>query len=337
MGLLLLEISAYGETWVWVLGVVALLIIVFTAHSNSKLSKKVEEYERGEFNRFKARQTELIQQMKDNVNEQKLALLQEKSNYATKLKDLQIQQQKEKSELKEAEYKKYSEHVNALRDSQILQLNEKQKMLQQEKSTFTTKLKEQSDLYQKTLHEKIMEFRDKETKYKADLDQFYKEWADRELDKYKKNEVEKYATVLLQEWKGENEIRIRQDAIKRSGSVNFGKITEHLFPFYSSFPFNHKDVRFIGSPIDLIVFDGHDEHRDDITIYIIEVKTGNSKLSSRQQHIKRAVENKNVKWIEINPDVIINPNQREFDFEEKKEKPYTFQKDIFNSQNTEPI
>ena len=80
-------------------------------------------------------------------------------------------------------------------------------------------------------------------------------------------------------------------------AVNLGKITEHFIPFMSDFPFNTKDVRFVGSPIDLIIFDGHNERRDDIEIVIVEVKTGTSKLSIPQQRIKEAVLNKRIRWL----------------------------------------
>lgn len=81
-----------------------------------------------------------------------------------------------------------------------------------------------------------------------------------------------------------------------------GKITEHLIPFHINFPFNPKDVRFIGSPIDLIVFDGCSEKKDDIIIYIVEIKTGNSKMTELQKKIKAAVINGKIRWQEINPD-----------------------------------
>lgn len=75
-----------------------------------------------------------------------------------------------------------------------------------------------------------------------------------------------------------------------------------MVPFHKTFPFNPKDARFIGSPIDMIVFDGHSEKQDEITIWIVEVKTGNSRLTEGQQKIKTAVKNAQIRWFEINPD-----------------------------------
>jgi predicted Holliday junction resolvase-like endonuclease len=157
--------------------------------------------------------------------------------------------------------------------------------------------------------DKVDEFNKRELELKIN----YQNWAIQELEKFKLSELEnlkktieenaiKAADNLLQEWKVENEIRIRQDAINRSYSVNLGKITEHLLPFHIKFPFNPKDVRFIGSPIDLIVFDGYADKKEEIEICIIEIKTGNSKLTEIQNKIKTAVLKGNIRWAELNPD-----------------------------------
>ena len=73
-------------------------------------------------------------------------------------------------------------------------------------------------------------------------------------------ELEKQTAILVQkemnEWINEKESEIRKDAVKKSMNVTRGKVAEHLMPFFPDFPYNPKDVRFIGSPIDLLVFDG---------------------------------------------------------------------------------
>jgi predicted Holliday junction resolvase-like endonuclease len=62
---------------------------------------------------------------------------------------------------------------------------------------------------------------------------------------------------------------------------------------------NPWDARFIGSPIDLIVFDGLTEIKEEITIYFIEVKTGKSTLSEAQRKIWQAIVNKRIDWRQI--------------------------------------
>jgi len=101
--------------------------------------------------------------------------------------------------------------------------------------------------------------------------------------------------VLFESWKQKFEQEIRKDAIERSKSVIMGKVTEHLVPYMPDFRYNPKDVRFIGSPIDLIIFDGLDEGNIRKIVFA-EIKTGKASLSEREKKVKKAVESKKVSW-----------------------------------------
>lgn len=62
-----------------------------------------------------------------------------------------------------------------------------------------------------------------------------------------------------------------------------------LSPYLPEFPYAPNDARFLGSPIDFIVFNGLSA--GDLTeIILIEVKTGNPKLDARARQIKRATD-----------------------------------------------
>ena len=101
----------------------------------------------------------------------------------------------------------------------------------------------------------------------------------------------------LAEWKVIVERDLRRDAVKRSMGVNFGKITEHLIPFSIHLTeFDPRDVRFIGSPVDLMIFDGATEKREIIDIYFVEIKTGSGQLSKKQKTIREAIESKRIHW-----------------------------------------
>jgi predicted Holliday junction resolvase-like endonuclease len=136
-------------------------------------------------------------------------------------------------------------------------------------------------------------------------------WRTEELEKTKSQMWEiltKEATVSLEQWKVEKEREIRQDAIGKSQSVTMGKMTEHMVPYLPGFRFNPSDARFIGSPIDFVVFDGlgDDEVRK---IVFVEIKTGASNLSTRERSVRNAILDKNVEWLELkvnldNPEVI---------------------------------
>lgn len=133
---------------------------------------------------------------------------------------------------------------------------------------------------------------------------YFEEWKKSELTKYIKiieESGKEKAGALLSQWMIENEERIRKDAANRSVRNVLGKVTEHLIPFSEAMKqFNPKDIRFIGSPIDLIVFEGAEElKKNEVVIHFIEVKTGTSALSKRQQLIRDAVVNKRVEWLRV--------------------------------------
>lgn len=90
------------------------------------------------------------------------------------------------------------------------------------------------------------------------------------------------AQIELQMWKSQHEQLIRQDAIRSSQAVTMGKMTEHFAPYFPGFVYNPKDARFIGNPVDYIVFDGLSEERS-VRIIFLEVKTGDSQLNRREQ------------------------------------------------------
>jgi predicted Holliday junction resolvase-like endonuclease len=93
---------------------------------------------------------------------------------------------------------------------------------------------------------------------------------------------------MLAEWRITAETEIRRDAVRKSDSVNVGKITEHFVPYLPEFGFNPRDARFIGSPIDFVVFDGLSEG-DVRAVCFVEVKTGRGQLSTRERRIRDAV------------------------------------------------
>jgi predicted Holliday junction resolvase-like endonuclease len=109
---------------------------------------------------------------------------------------------------------------------------------------------------------------------------------------------QKEATLQFSQWKQENETAIRKDAIERSRAVTVGKVTEHVVPFLPEFQHNPKDARFLGTPVDLVVFDGLDAGAVE-KITFIEVKTGASSLTKRERQIREAINRGAVVWEEL--------------------------------------
>jgi len=110
--------------------------------------------------------------------------------------------------------------------------------------------------------------------------------------------AQKETDVQLQRWKQESEAGIRKDAIEKSRAVILGKVSEHLVPFFPTFRHNPKDARFIGTPVDFVIFDGLDEGEVRKIIFV-EVKTGSSSLSTRERQIRNVVKQRMVEWEEL--------------------------------------
>ena len=79
---------------------------------------------------------------------------------------------------------------------------------------------------------------------------------------------------------------------QKSSEVRLGNIAETLAPFLDQFDFDPENCVFLGKPIDYISFAD-----DEITL--IEVKSGKSRLNSRQRHIRDQVKSNLVAWKEI--------------------------------------
>jgi len=104
----------------------------------------------------------------------------------------------------------------------------------------------------------------------------------------------------LERWKLECTSDIRKDSVNRSRSTLKGRISEQMAPLLPEFPFAPADARFIGNPIDFVVFDGYtrakDEKGDAINVVLVEVKKGKGRLTREETLIKKAVEEGRVSW-----------------------------------------
>ncbi len=85
---------------------------------------------------------------------------------------------------------------------------------------------------------------------------------------------------------------------KKSSEIVLGQVAEKLVPFTDLFDHDPQRASFLGNPIDFVVF-------EDDEIVFIEVKSGRSRLTSKQRKIKKLVEDKKVRWEEIK----IEPNK----------------------------
>lgn len=118
--------------------------------------------------------------------------------------------------------------------------------------------------------------------------QMFDEWTRSTLER----EATSRADVLNRSWVLEREKVSRADAVKQSGATIRGNVTQHLVPYFPDFPWNPRDTRFIGTPIDLIIFSGLSDGKELDGIIFVEVKSGKTgALSENQKKVKRYLEN----------------------------------------------
>ena len=89
----------------------------------------------------------------------------------------------------------------------------------------------------------------------------------------------------------------RREAIAKSRAVIGGHFSEQLAPFLPNFKYLPTECKFLGKPVDLIVFKGLDEKKIDEIVFV-EVKSGNAKLSATEKSLKEAIEKKKVRFEE---------------------------------------
>jgi len=96
-------------------------------------------------------------------------------------------------------------------------------------------------------------------------------------------------------WEAEIE-QARKSAITQSRVVLGGKFTEQMAPYLPEFKYDPTEARFIGSPIDLIVFPGL-ARGDPEEIVIMEIKSGKSgQLTPQERKIRQLIEDGMVRW-----------------------------------------
>jgi len=133
-----------------------------------------------------------------------------------------------------------------------------------------------------SLSDKDHRFQEDKSLYKKTVEEHYKD----QMEIWKKGELE----------------RVVKDSVNKSRSILRGKTTEQLVPLTEEFlkEFIPSDAKFLGSPIDYVIFSGAGSVTDgedkDIEIIFMDIKTGKARLTKVQRAIKKAVEEKRIRW-----------------------------------------
>lgn len=80
----------------------------------------------------------------------------------------------------------------------------------------------------------------------------------------------------------------RKWAVKKSTSVILGQVSEKVAPLLPDFPYDYKDLTFLGKGVDYIVFDGL-SHKQLDQIVFLEIKTGRSNLNANERMIRDCI------------------------------------------------
>ena len=87
----------------------------------------------------------------------------------------------------------------------------------------------------------------------------------------------------------------RLNTVNASRAVLKGKMAEQIAPLLPGFAYWPSDARFLGDPIDYVIFDGYSACKDDrtdgrdIELVILDIKRGKSMLTREQRCIADAV------------------------------------------------
>jgi predicted Holliday junction resolvase-like endonuclease len=86
--------------------------------------------------------------------------------------------------------------------------------------------------------------------------------------------------------------------LKQSRAVIGGLVSEQMAPLLPGFPFDPGDCRFIGKPVDFLVFKGMNE-REITEVIFLEVKSGAAKtLNDQEKKLREAIQAGRVRWAE---------------------------------------
>lgn len=106
--------------------------------------------------------------------------------------------------------------------------------------------------------------------------------------------IQSYETriQILQEEHNRDIITARRDSTDQSRAVLKGRMAEQMAPMLPGFDYWPADARFLGDPIDYVVFDGYSQGNgtsDDMEVVILDIKKERAPLSQGQRRIAQAV------------------------------------------------
>ena len=103
-------------------------------------------------------------------------------------------------------------------------------------------------------------------------------------------------------------VSAQKRSVNTSRAVLKGKMAEQLAPIMPEFQYLPSDAKFLGDPVDYVVFDGYSDFRDgegraeDIEVVLIDIKSGGARLTKGQQAIAQGIAQGRVRFETIRID-----------------------------------
>lgn len=103
-------------------------------------------------------------------------------------------------------------------------------------------------------------------------------------------------------------IQAKKRSVNTSRAVLKGKMAEQFAPLFPEFDYMPSDAKFLGDPVDYVVFSGYSEfreglkHADELEVVFIDIKSGQARLSKGQHAIAQAIAQGRVRFETIRID-----------------------------------
>lgn len=94
----------------------------------------------------------------------------------------------------------------------------------------------------------------------------------------------------------------RKRSVNTSRAVLKGKMAEQFAPHLPEFDYLPSDAKFLGDPVDYVVFSGYSDYREglcdaeEIEVVLIDIKSGTARLTKGQQAIAQAIDDGRVRF-----------------------------------------
>ncbi|MCD6226397.1 MAG: hypothetical protein J7J93_01200 [Candidatus Aenigmarchaeota archaeon] len=111
---------------------------------------------------------------------------------------------------------------------------------------------------------------------------------------WKNAQLSKENSIIKNNLKSEKESH--KKGLNSQNPIIKGKAYEKVATLLSGFKYKPSNCRFLGNPIDYIIFNNLEDEKKDVEIILMDVKTGRAGLNKNQKRIEKACKEKRIKF-----------------------------------------